>query len=62
MNTKFSGLIGTRSHHASGLRITTHDDGLSLQLGPVSLLDGGIKCIHINVDYFANWLHRAFWF
>ena len=30
-------------------------------LRSVSLFHGGIKSVHVNMDYFAYWLHLIFW-
>jgi hypothetical protein len=60
VNTEFSGFIGAGSDHTPCFGITTDYYRFPLQLGSITLLDGGVKRIHVDMDNFSDGLHRIF--
>src|SRR3989338_6741167 len=54
MNAVFPGLVVRSRNHAAAIpafRVRPHYDRQALQARPVALLDGGEKCVHIDMQY-----------
>ncbi|PZD70335.1 hypothetical protein C1752_14080 [Acaryochloris thomasi RCC1774] len=54
MNAELAGFVAGRANCAPLLWMATDYDRLPSQLWEVSLLDGGVESILINVEDFAN--------
>jgi hypothetical protein len=57
VNTEFSGFIRASSDHTSCFGITTYNYRFPFQLGSITLLDGGVERIHVDMDNFTDGLH-----
>ena len=50
MNAKLSSLIGSGANDATALGAAAHDDRAATQLRAVTLLDGGVEGVHVDVQ------------